>query len=152
MSIGSSRPYLIRALYAWIIDGGEDPYVEVDADYFGVDIPKDSIKNGHIVLNLAPRAVNKFVMGEKSVSFTTRFSGVKTAIFLPYGAISAIFSKDSGLGMRFGHEPGGVPEEDSSDSAESNNPRRLDKRRADSNSQGVSVVEKKPTLRLIKSD
>ena len=78
MSVGSSRPYLIRALYAWIIDGDEDPYVEVDADYFGVDIPRDRVKDGQIVLNLAPRAVNKFAMGEKSVSFITRFSGMKT--------------------------------------------------------------------------
>ena len=36
MALGSSRPYLIRALYDWIVDGGEDPYVVVDSIGFSV--------------------------------------------------------------------------------------------------------------------
>ena len=42
--------------------------------------------------------------------FQTRFSGVPADLVLPYGAITAIYGKESGLGMRFGQEPGGVPE------------------------------------------
>tara|TARA_E500000178_G_C16809322_1_gene656201 strand:- start:214 stop:672 length:459 start_codon:yes stop_codon:yes gene_type:complete len=152
MSIGSSRPYLIRALYAWIIDGDEDPYVEVDAIYPNVKLPLNRVSNGYIILNLSPRAVNKFVMGKSAVSFTTRFSGVNTQIILPYGSISAIFSKTTGVGMRFGQEPGGVPDQKN----------RLDVEDIQFNSDSQDVdkefskpyqnIGKRASLRLIKSD
>jgi len=110
MALGSSRPYLIRALYDWIVDGGEDPYVVVDCFYPGVEVPETHIKDGQIVLNLAPRALSGWNMADFGVMFQTRFGGIPTEIILPYGAITAIYGKESGLGMAFGQEPGGVPE------------------------------------------
>jgi stringent starvation protein B len=110
MALGSSRPYLIRALYDWIVDGGEDPYVVVDCFYPSVEVPESYVKEGRIVLNLAPRALNAWNMSNFGLMFQTRFSGVPTDLVLPYGAITAIYGKESGLGMRFGQEPGGVPE------------------------------------------
>ena len=41
--------------------------------------------------------------------------GIPTALVLPYGAITAIYGKESGLGMAFGQEPGGIPELPSAD-------------------------------------
>ena len=110
MALGSSRPYLIRALYDWIVDGGEDPYVVVDCFYPGVEVPESHVKDGRIVLNLAPRALNAWNTSDFGLMFQTRFSGVPTDLVLPYGAITAIYGKESGLGMGFGQEPGGVPE------------------------------------------
>ena len=87
MALGSSRPYLIRALYDWIVDGGEDPYVVVDCFYPGVEVPETHIKDGQIVLNLAPRALSGWNMADFGVMFQTRFGGIPTEIILPYGAI-----------------------------------------------------------------
>ena len=115
MALSSSRPYLIRALYDWIVDGGEDPYVVVDCFYPGVEVPESHIKDGQIVLNLAPRALNDWEMSDCGLMFQTRFGGIPTALVLPYGAITAIYGKESGLGMAFGQEPGGVPELPSAD-------------------------------------
>ena len=42
----SSRPYLIRALYQWIVDNGVTPYVLVDASVEGVDVPSQYIQDG----------------------------------------------------------------------------------------------------------
>ena len=109
MALGSSRPYLLRALYDWIIDGGEDPYVIVDSLYPGVEVPDSHIKDGQIILNLAPRALVGWSMAEFEVMFQTRFDGIPTDIVLPYGSITAIYGQESGLGMAFGQEPGGVP-------------------------------------------
>ena len=115
MALSSSRPYLIRALYDWIVDGGEDPYVVVDCFYPGVEVPESHIKDGQIVLNLAPRALNDWEMSDCGLMIQTRFGGIPTALVLPYGAITAIYGKESGLGMAFGQEPGGVPELPSAD-------------------------------------
>ena len=89
MALSSSRPYLIRALYDWIVDGGEDPYVVVDCFYPGVEVPESHIKDGQIVLNLAPQALNAWEMSDFGLMFETRFGGIPTALVLPYGAITA---------------------------------------------------------------
>ncbi len=109
MALGSSRSYLIRALYDWIVDGGEDPYVTVDYFYPGVEVPDSHVKDGQIVLNLSPSAVTDWTIINASVVFQTRFGGIPTEIILPYGSITAIYGKESGLGMAFGQEPGGTP-------------------------------------------
>ena len=47
----SSRPYLVRALYEWILDNGCTPHVVVDALLEGVEVPQEHVKDGQIVLN-----------------------------------------------------------------------------------------------------
>lgn len=109
MALGSSRSYLFGALFDWIVDGGEDPYIIVDCTYPGVEAPEGQMKDQQMVLNLAPRALDSWSMGDVGVTFRTRFSGRATSVFLPYGSITAIYGRESGVGMAFGQEPGGVP-------------------------------------------
>ena len=139
MALGSSRPYLIRALYQWILDGDDDPYVVVDYFYPGVEVPESHGKDGPIVLNLAPRSLTAWSMSQMGLMFKTRFGGIPTEIILPYGAITAIYAKESGLGMAFGQEPGGPPE--SSVSSPEILARLDDK-----------PSRERPTLRIVKSD
>ena len=148
MALGSSRSYLLRALYDWIVDGEEDPYVIVDCLYPGVEIPDRHFKDGQIVLNLAPRALSGWTMAEFAVMFQTRFDGIKTDIVLPYGSITAIYGQESGLGMAFGQEPGGVPTSPN-DSAE---PQSF-KCGQDYNSTEADLTKRhRPALRIVKSD
>ena len=139
MALGSSRPYLIRALYQWILDGDDDPYVVVDYFYPGVEVPESYVKDGQIVLNLAPRSLTAWSMSQLGLMFKTRFGGVPTDINLPYGAITAIYAKESGLGMAFGQEPGGVPEP-------SVNSPQIPART------NCTFSRERPTLRIVKSD
>lgn len=148
MALGSSRPYLIRALYDWIVDGGEDPYVVVDCFYQGVEVPETHITDGQIVLNLAPRALSGWNMADSGVMFQTRFGGVPTEIMLPYGAITAIYGKESGLGMAFGQEPGGVPELPSGATPAP----ALEPAPKDSQADTESPKRERPALRIVKSD
>jgi stringent starvation protein B len=50
----STRPYLIRALYDWCTDNGFTPYVAVQVDDT-VQVPREYVKNGEIVLNISFR-------------------------------------------------------------------------------------------------
>ena len=45
-----SRPYLIRAVHEWILDNGMTPYVLVNAQMTGVNVPRQYIENGKIKL------------------------------------------------------------------------------------------------------
>ena len=47
------RPYLLRALYDWIVDSGEIPNILVDAEIDGVVVPQEHVQDGQIVLNLS---------------------------------------------------------------------------------------------------
>ena len=53
----SNKPYLIRALYEWLVDNDATPYIMVNATYENVMIPPGIDKDGQVVLNIAARAV-----------------------------------------------------------------------------------------------
>ena len=111
----SSRPYLIRALYQWIVDNGVTPYVLVDALVQGVDVPQQHIQDNKIVLNIAPMAVEGLTLGDDAISFSARFSGKSVNLFVPIEAVLAIYARENGQGMMFNEEPGTTtPPDDSS--------------------------------------
>jgi stringent starvation protein B len=107
----SSRPYLIRALYEWIIDNQLTPHVVVDAELPGVHVPTQTIQNGKVTLNLAPQAVDGLLLGDDQIEFNARFSGVSKHVVAPISAVLAIFAKENGQGMMFpSEEDDGGPE------------------------------------------
>ncbi len=105
----SSRPYLIRALYQWIVDNGVTPYILVDAQVEGIDVPSQHIQDNKIVLNLAPMAIQGLTLGDDAISFSARFSGQPLDILVPTEAVLAIYARENGQGMMFNEEPGSTP-------------------------------------------
>jgi len=111
----SSRPYLIRALYQWIVDNGVTPYILVDALVDGVDVPQQHIQDNKIVLNIAPMAVQNLILGDDAISFNARFSGKSVNLLVPTEGVLAIYARENGQGMMFNEEPGSTtPPDDSS--------------------------------------
>ena len=96
-----SRPYLIRAFYNWITDNLWTPYLLVDATFADVMVPERFIKEGKIVLNVSFNAVRDLDMTNTDVSFSARFSGRVENIFVPVGAVEAIYASENGQGMHF---------------------------------------------------
>jgi len=101
-----SRPYLTRALFEWILDNDFTPYVLVDATIMGVQVPQEHVKAGQIVLNVSPGAVRDLLIDNEAVQFNARFGGVPQNIYVPIMAVMAIYAKENGQGMVFGHEAG----------------------------------------------
>ncbi len=96
----STRPYLIRAIYEWCIDGGHTPYLAVRVNE-QTEVPASYVKDGEIVLNVSPTAVRGLEMGNEWISFSGRFGGVSFDILVPVGAVIGIFSKETGQGLVF---------------------------------------------------
>ena len=117
MSMSSSRPYLIRAMYEWIVDNDFTPHVIVNAKAVGVEVPQQYVnKDGHIVLNIAPTAVVSLDLGNKAVAFNARFGGIPTDVYVPCRAVLGVYAKENGQGMMFEPEtnepePDDKPEE-----------------------------------------
>lgn len=100
----SNRPYLIRAMHEWIGDNGMTPYLLVDAAFPGVQVPPQSVKDGRVVLNVAPRAVAQLELGNQFIRFHARFSGVSQTVELPIAAVQAIYAQETGQGMMLPQE------------------------------------------------
>ena len=98
------RPYLLKALYQWILDNDETPYVLVRASVEGVSVPQEHVENDQIVLNLSPNAVRDLVMEDEYVMCASRFGGRAFELVLPMASILAIYCRDSGEGMVFPEE------------------------------------------------
>ena len=96
----STRPYLIRALHEWCGDNGLTPYVTVLVDN-SVQVPREFVKNGEIVLNIGFDATTGLQLGNDFLEFKARFGGVVRDIFVPIGRVAAIFAKENGQGMAF---------------------------------------------------
>lgn len=97
--MGSNRPYLLRALNEWICDNGMTPYLLVDAVQDGVKVPNSVVKDGRVVLNIAPQAVAHLAIDNRDVRFMARFGGVSQAVVVPMAAVLAIYAQETGQGM-----------------------------------------------------
>ena len=110
--MNSSRPYIIRAIYEWVVDNDCTPHLLVDVEVDGVDVPQAYVSDGQIVLNISPTAVVGLDMGNEYVAFNGRFGGVATDIAVPIKAILGIYARENGQGMIFdpSEEPDNPPD------------------------------------------
>jgi len=100
----SSRPYLLRGIYDWLVDNRLTPYIMVDALFPHVMVPEQFVENGKIVLNIAPQAVANLQLNNDAVEFDARFSGVAHHIYIPVMAVKAIYAVENGRGMVFNED------------------------------------------------
>jgi stringent starvation protein B len=96
----STRPYLIRALYDWCTDNGLTPYVAVLVDDT-VQVPREYVKNGEIVLNISFDATSSLKLGNEFIEFKARFAGTARDIMVPVNRVIAIYARENGQGMAF---------------------------------------------------
>lgn len=100
----SSKPYLIRAMFDWIVDNDYTPHIVVNADAQGVQVPEEYIEDGKIILNIAPRAVRDYQMTNDWITFDARFAGAALEIHVPTHAVLAIYAQENGRGMVFNED------------------------------------------------
>ena len=96
----TTRPYLIRALHEWCTDNGFTPYLAVRVDD-SVQVPREYVKDGEIVLNVGIDATNALQLGNDYIEFTARFGGKPRDIMVPIGRVIAIYARENGQGMAF---------------------------------------------------
>lgn len=99
--MSSARPYLLRAFQSWITDNGCTPYLLVNAEFSGTQVPTAHIQDGRIVLNISSVAVRDLHIGEAGVDFNARFGGVAQQVHVPIHAVLAIYAQENGRGMVF---------------------------------------------------
>ena len=99
------------------MDAGFTPQILVNAGFAGVDVPKQFVKDGTIVLNLHDRAVRDLTMTNDAVTFSARFGGQPRNLFVPVDAIVAIYARENGQGLFFEHPDTNAPSSEPADSS-----------------------------------
>lgn len=100
MSLPSTKPYLIRAIYEWCGDNGFTPYLAVMVDA-RTRVPMEFVKDGQIVLNVSADATNRLMIGNDFIEFQARFGGVARDLSVPIDRVAAIYARENGAGMAF---------------------------------------------------
>lgn len=125
----SNRPYLIRALFDWIVDNNLTPHVIVDAEHDLSAVPRQYVNDGRIVLNISPSAVVNLNLANDFISFNARFGGQPTDVSFATSAVLGVYARENGQGMLFADEseptdpdPDGT-EPDTKSGAEARKPR-----------------------------
>ena len=105
----SRRPYLLRAMHQWMTDSGLTPHVLVDAGVTGVDVPKEFVREGRIVLNVGYDATRNLDISNDWILFQARFGGVPRSLRIPMLAVHSIYARETGEGLVFPPESDGLP-------------------------------------------
>lgn len=97
-AMSARRPYMLRAVYEWLVDNQLTPHLVVDAEAPGCKVPWEFVKEGQIVLNIAPDAVGNLQLMNDCVEFNARFSGKPQRVYVPMIAVSALYARENGAG------------------------------------------------------
>jgi len=96
----STKPYLVRAIHEWCTDNGLTPYLAVSVNE-QVQVPKEHVRDGEIVLNIGALATDKLQIGNEEITFQARFSGRIHQILVPMDRVIAVYAKETNNGMAF---------------------------------------------------
>lgn len=132
----SRRPYLLRAMHEWISDNLQTPHIVVDASIQGVEVPRQYVQGGKIILNVSLSATSALNLGNEMVSFRARFGSVTYDVSVPIAAVLGIYARETGQGMIFSETdaPPPLPPQPPAESAAG----------------GEVVKRAKPTLKVVK--
>lgn len=134
--VKSRRPYLLRAMHEWISDSDQTPHIVVDATIEGVEVPRQYVQEGKIILNVSNSATSNLSLGNDFVRFRARFGASAFNVTVPIAAVLGVYARETGQGMIFSEAdspppgPPSAPTETNTNAAE---PKRA-----------------KPTLKVVK--
>lgn len=100
MNASSTKPYLIRAIHEWCVENSFTPYIAVQVDAH-TRVPPQHVRDGQIVLNIAPYATGGLSIGDDAITCQARFGGVAQSLYVPVSQVLAIYARENGQGMAF---------------------------------------------------
>lgn len=88
-------------MHEWISDNLQTPHIVVDASIAGVEVPRQYVQGGKIILNVSLSATSSLNLGNEHVSFRARFGAATHDVMVPIAAVLGIYARETGQGMIF---------------------------------------------------
>jgi stringent starvation protein B len=143
-ALTSTKPYLIRALHEWCTDNGLTPHLLVAVDA-KTRVPMAYVKDGEIVLNVNYSATRDLQIGNDEITFSARFNGAATNLYIPMASVRGLFARENGQGMFFELEA-----EKAREPAEAELETEVGDDETESSSEKKQPKQQKPSLKLVK--
>ena len=88
-------------MHEWISDSNQTPHIVVDASMEGVEVPRQYVQGGKIILNVSSNATSMLSLGNEVVRFRARFGAATYDVSVPIVAVLGIYARETGQGMIF---------------------------------------------------
>jgi stringent starvation protein B len=88
-------------MHEWMTDNQQTPHLVVDAGVEGVEVPRQYVQEGKIILNISHSATGGLMLGNDRVEFNARFGGHTQHVRVPLQAVLGIYARETGQGMIF---------------------------------------------------
>jgi stringent starvation protein B len=88
-------------MHEWISDSNQTPHIVVDASIEGVEVPRQYVQGGKIILNVSSNATSMLSLGNDVVRFRARFGAATYDVSVPIVAVLGIYARETGQGMIF---------------------------------------------------
>ena len=88
-------------MHEWISDSNQTPHIVVDASMEGVEVPRQYVQGGKIILNVSSNATSMLSLGNEVVRFRARFGAATYDVNVPIAAVLGIYARETGQGMIF---------------------------------------------------
>ena len=88
-------------MHEWISDSNQTPHIVVDASIEGVEVPRQYVQGGKIILNVSSNATSMLSLGNEVVRFRARFGAATYDVSVPIVAVLGIYARETGQGMIF---------------------------------------------------
>ena len=88
-------------MHEWISDSNQTPHIVVDASIEGVEVPRQYVQGGKIILNVSSNATSMLSLGNDHVRFRARFGAATYDVSVPIIAVLGIYARETGQGMIF---------------------------------------------------
>ena len=96
-------------MHEWISDNQQTPHIVVDASMSGVEVPRQYVQDGKIILNVSLNATSGLNLGNDHVMFRARFGGATHDVTVPIAAVMGIYARETGQCMIFSEADAPVP-------------------------------------------
>lgn len=98
----SKISFLIKGLLDWMADANLTPYLVINANLDGVQVPRAFAQpDGSITLNLSGHAIRHLEIAADGLGFDSRFQGQPHSIWVPINAILGLVSRETSDGLWF---------------------------------------------------
>ena len=88
-------------MHEWITDCQHTPHIVVDATLTNVEVPRQYVQGGRIILNVSHSATSGLRLANDVVSFRARFGSTTYNVNVPVAAVLGIYARETGQGMIF---------------------------------------------------
>jgi stringent starvation protein B len=88
-------------MHEWISDSNQTPHIVVDASMENVEVPRQYVQGGKIILNVSSNATSMLSLGNDLVRFRARFGAATYDVSVPIAAVLGIYARETGQGMIF---------------------------------------------------